>query len=164
MSYIFSLTFSNNYLWYWKFVAVNILIYPEPGVHNCPVKIGVFLLLQTPPVPESLLKQSCRLRPVAFNFIKKENPALVFSSEFRKIFENAYFLEQLWTIAPTYLQKFLWLLTFPSAVLTYKLFFYLFYINMNLYWETSLIHITFHYPCKHSSWWRPLENVIRLRL
>ena len=38
-------------------------------------------------------------RPVAYNFIKKENSAQVFSCEFCEFFKNAFFTEQLWATA-----------------------------------------------------------------
>ena len=65
-------------------MVVNVLIYPEAVVHSCSVKkvSSKFCKLhRKPPVSESLFNKVAGLRPPAFNFIKKETPALVFSSE-----------------------------------------------------------------------------------
>ena len=54
----------------------------------------------------------------------------MFSSEFFKMFENTYFVEQLRTTAPTYLGNFRDCYFFLQELWRNKLFYYLFYIWM----------------------------------
>ena len=54
----------------------------------------------------------------------------MFSSEFFKMFENTYFVEQLRTTAPTYLGNFHDCYFFLQELWRNKLFYYLFYIWM----------------------------------
>ena len=75
-------------------MAVNILMFPDAVVHSCSVKMfsSTFCKLHgKPAVSESLFDKIAGLKPLARNFIKEETAALVFSSEFCKIFENTYF-------------------------------------------------------------------------
>ena len=51
------------------------------------------------PRPATLLQKRLWHRPQAYNFIKKETLALVFSSEFCEIFKNNFFTEHLRTTA-----------------------------------------------------------------
>ena len=45
-------------------------------------------------VLESLCNKATGL--MAFNFIKKEAPSQVFSSEYHKMFDNSFFMEHFW--------------------------------------------------------------------
>ena len=50
-------------------------------------------------------KMACKIKPKAFNFVKKETLAQVFSCEFCEISKNNFFTEHFWTTASEYLQQ-----------------------------------------------------------
>ena len=87
-------------------MAVNILINPEAVVHGYSVKKVSSTFCKLWKRRSLCFNKIAGLRPPVFNFVKKETPALVFSSEFCKIFENTCFVEHQRTTAPTYLPKF----------------------------------------------------------
>ena len=127
-------------MWHWKFLAVNILIYPEEVVHICFVKIVFFKILETSTCAGVFFNKVADLRPPSYDSLKKDASAGIF----RWILQN--FSEHVLRRTPANdciytLAKFSWLLTF--LLWRHKRFQYL--NKKNMYWETCPYWITT--PC-----------------
>ena len=108
-----------EFCWYQYFFIRNqqILLYQEIQIDCILIHFHtvIILMMATKTATLGLLK-----RPEAYNFIKKETLAQVFSCEFCRISKNTFFTEHVWTTASVIHSTFTTLLLASTTCITYS--------------------------------------------